>query len=357
MRCVKDRVIDRRGTTLVELTVAVAIVAAVFAAVMPLFAGIRNSADARWANLEMVQNARVLNEQLCRCLAAAGRVTAVSSDTDDDGYVQFEAADGVSYRCALGDDGWVRFGPVDDLSELIGPVDSLRFVCYDGNDLANPAAASEAVRLVTWEAGLRSEGSMTRGKTIRGACCLRVAAREEEVVATYDFASSRPGVDCFAFADQGEPQAPDSLAVPAKAVESRSIRRDRRRRRKTPRVSRSPMSSQFAQVRLAFEIDAGARRCGCDRRHMERPGPERPCYRPGRGGPLSLELRLFRVRTDPDRRRTRKRRSRSRAPASVLRPSTWEVRRARPSCCWSFPATRNGARRQTRCLRTMRRST
>ena len=66
-----DKLIGRRGTTIVELTVAVAIIATVFAAVMPLFAGIRNSAETRWANLEMIQNARVLNEQLCRYLAGA----------------------------------------------------------------------------------------------------------------------------------------------------------------------------------------------------------------------------------------------------------------------------------------------
>ena len=38
-----------RGTTLVELTVATALMATVFAAILPLFAGIRNSAEARWA--------------------------------------------------------------------------------------------------------------------------------------------------------------------------------------------------------------------------------------------------------------------------------------------------------------------
>jgi hypothetical protein len=170
----KDKTTNRRGTTIVELTVAVAIIATVFAAIMPLFAGVRNSAESRWAHLEMVQNARVLNEQLCRHLAAARRVTAAGADTSNDGYIQFEAADGVSYRCALGAAGDVEFGPVGDLSELVGPVDYLRFVCYDGSDLDHPAPTLDGVRLVTWEAGLRSTGPRTRDKIIRGACCLRV---------------------------------------------------------------------------------------------------------------------------------------------------------------------------------------
>jgi hypothetical protein len=175
MRCVKDKTTDRRGTTLVELTVAVAIMAVVFAAIMPLFAGIRNSADSRWAHLEMVQTARVLNEQLCRHLAAARRITAASAGTSDEGYIQFEAADGVTYRCALTAGGDVEFGPVGDLSALVGPVDYLRFVCYDGNDLAQPAPTPEGARLVTWEAGLRSAGVMARDKILRGACYLRAA--------------------------------------------------------------------------------------------------------------------------------------------------------------------------------------
>jgi len=257
MRYGKDRVIGPRGTTLVELTVAVAIVAVVFAAVMPLFAGIRNSADTRWANLEMVQNARVLNEQLCRCLAAAKRITAVSSGASESGYIEFETADGESCRCDLGEDGWVRFGPVGDLNALAGPLDSLRFVCYDGNDLDNPVVAPEAVRLVTWEAGLRSEGSMAHSKIVRGACGLRVAAHPEETVVPYDCATRRPGVNCFAFADQGETQAPDASSMPAKAVESdqyAAIGADDGKYH----VFQVSDESQFAQVRLAFEVEQEA---------------------------------------------------------------------------------------------------
>lgn len=259
MRCVKNRVVDPRGTTLVELTVAVAIVAVVFAAVMPLFAGVRNSADARWANLEMVQTARVLNEQLCRHLAAAHCVTAVSEQTSDEGHLQFEAADGTSYRCFLGADGWVRFGPADNPGELVGPVDALRFVCYDGDDLTHPAAVPGATRLVTWEARLRSSGSMTRGQIVRGACCLRIAAQGRadepgETVVTYDFATSEPGVNSFAFAEEGKPQIPDALSVPTLVVESDQydlISADDGK----SHVLAVSHGAEYAQVRLVFEIE------------------------------------------------------------------------------------------------------
>lgn len=170
----KDRTMGRRGTTIVELTVAVAIVATVFAAILPLFAGVRNNADVQWANLEMVQNARVLNDQLGRCLAGAGRIVAV-----DDGSIEFEVADGAIYRCELGTDGYIGFGPVGDLHELVGPVEFLRFVCYDAKDPGRPVQTPEEVRLVTWEAGLRSGGTLARDRIVRGACYLRVASHAE----------------------------------------------------------------------------------------------------------------------------------------------------------------------------------
>ena len=118
--CTSGNQAGPRGTTLVELTVATALMATVFAAIMPLFAGIRNSADARWAGLEMVQNARVLNEQLCRYLTQARRMVAFSASTDDSGYIEFEAQDGVVYRCAVGTRGYIEFGPVGKLVSLPG---------------------------------------------------------------------------------------------------------------------------------------------------------------------------------------------------------------------------------------------
>jgi type II secretory pathway pseudopilin PulG len=181
------RSMRQHGTTLVELTIAVAIMATVFTAVLPLFAGIRNSSEARWAGLEMVQNARVLNEFLCRHLAEARRVVGVSGPTDDRGYIEFETAAGTLCRCGVADGGDIEFGPVDagqgrtgseptpaPAGILAGPVEYLRFTCHDGNDLVRPAATAGQIRLVTWEVGWRSANRLTHGRTISGSCCLRV---------------------------------------------------------------------------------------------------------------------------------------------------------------------------------------
>ncbi len=254
---VEDKTTDRRGTTIVELTIAVAILATVFAAILPLFAGIRTSADTQWANLEMVQNARVLNEQLCRCLAGASRIAAVSSRTSDDGYIEFETADGTAYRCTLGTNGYIEFGPVGDLSELVGPVEYLHFAGYDGNDLSNPSQTADAIRFVTWEAALQSTGGQTRDKVIGGACYLRVGAGSgsgQESPATYGFATTEPGVDSFAFAGQGKSQVPEELGVPAVLVDSdryAAISTDDEQ----SLVEEVSDESQFAQFRATFQID------------------------------------------------------------------------------------------------------
>jgi len=171
----------------VELTVATAIMATIFAATMPLFVGIRHSTDTRWAHLEMLQNARVLNDHLSRYLAQAGRIVAVSASTDSAGYIECETDDGVVYRCAVGARGYVEFGPVGARQEagefprdrghlgvLAGPVEYLRFACYDDLDFHRPLETPDGVRLVTWEARLKSPGHLAPGKVVTGACCLRV---------------------------------------------------------------------------------------------------------------------------------------------------------------------------------------
>jgi type II secretory pathway pseudopilin PulG len=162
-----------RGTTVVELVIAMAILVIVLGAIVPVFAGIRNGSDAQQARAEMLQNARVLNEHLLRHLAQAKGIVGVSSPLVAAGYIEFEAADGSVCRYAVNVDGYVEFGPVGAGAELAGPLDCLRFACYDANDLVTPIEAGNRIRFVTWEATLRSHGRLTRDRVVNGACCLR----------------------------------------------------------------------------------------------------------------------------------------------------------------------------------------
>jgi len=245
----------QRGTTIVELTVAVAILAIVFAAIMPVFATIRDHAEAAGANSEMVQNARVLNEQLYRHLGQARRITAMSASTETDGYIEFEANDGALRRCQLGSSGCIEFGPPEDLCDLAGPVEYLTFVCYDGKDPSIQTAVPEHVRLVTWEARLRSAGTLTQDKTIRGACYLRVNGNvgTEEVAAAYDFATGRQGVDCFAFAGEGGIQAPTVPDTPSNPLSPGQYDAIEVQDGTFHEINVS-MEANYAQIRLVFQI-------------------------------------------------------------------------------------------------------
>ncbi len=211
---------NRRGTTLVELVVAMAILVIVLGAIVPVFAAIRSGSDTQRARVEMLQNARVLNEHVLRHLAQAKRIVGVSSPFETGGYIEFEAADGSICRYGVNADGYVEFGPVGAAGELAGPLDGLRFTCYDVNDLSKPIEIVGEIRFVTWEATLRSPGGPARDKAVNGACCLRAdgnASRAQMAVA-YDYAAQRQGAD--APGDGGRPGLPRGPDAPPDALNS-----------------------------------------------------------------------------------------------------------------------------------------
>jgi Tfp pilus assembly protein PilW len=71
-----------RGTTVLEMVVAMSILTVVFVATIPLFTAIRNSWDTRQADAEVVQNGRVVIEHLFRNLIKAVRIAEVSSSSE-----------------------------------------------------------------------------------------------------------------------------------------------------------------------------------------------------------------------------------------------------------------------------------
>jgi hypothetical protein len=133
------------------MIIALAIIAVVFAAMLPQFRNIQNSWDSKRANAEMIQNGRILTEYLNRYLAKAVRITDVSDPAEIDGYIEFLGADEVTYRCDIGTNEYIEFGPVGNLAELAGPVERLRFSCYTLNDLDNNTTVMSSVRFVKVE--------------------------------------------------------------------------------------------------------------------------------------------------------------------------------------------------------------
>ena len=244
------------GMTVVELVVAMALMVVVMGAVLPLLAGIRNGSDTQRAQSEMIQNGRVLNEHLLRHLGQAMRVVQVSAASETGGYIEFKDANGVTNRYGVGAGDYVQFGPAGDPSDLAGPVSSLQFVCYDANDLTVPTQQPAAIRLVTWEAILRSAGARTRDRSVSGACYLRANGNVlwESVTTTYDFATRQQGVEAMAFADEGRPQVPGDPDTPAPALEAGEY--DALELEDGDAHSVSAVSNlQYAQARFVFVLD------------------------------------------------------------------------------------------------------
>ena len=83
------RIKNKTGLTLVEMLLAFAIIALVFAAIVPQFRAIRNSWATSEAGAAIIQNGRVFAEHFSRNLSAAKYIVNVSAGSQINGYITF----------------------------------------------------------------------------------------------------------------------------------------------------------------------------------------------------------------------------------------------------------------------------
>ena len=169
----KTRDARRCAMTLIETIVSLAIMAIVFAVIVPQFAIMRNNWDSKQAAAETLQNGRILIDHLNRNLSKAVSITAVSDSSTADGYIQFLDNDGNNLRYEIVS-SYVQFGVVDSLSDLAGPVSQLQFSCYDACDLDTALSSpidTNTIRFV--EAQTTLTNSSGPDKTLMAAAYLR----------------------------------------------------------------------------------------------------------------------------------------------------------------------------------------
>jgi type II secretory pathway pseudopilin PulG len=170
-----------------EIVIALAIITIVFAAVLPQFRVILNGWDSRQANTEVIQNGRILVDQISRNLSKAVKITAVSSPSLTNGYIQFiaDVNDSNTYRYDIGTDNYVEYGLVGSLSGLAGPVSSLTFTCYDVCDLntpLSPVTDANVIRTVKIDATIINSDSSSQNKTFTAWANLRTNAYNGGIV-------------------------------------------------------------------------------------------------------------------------------------------------------------------------------
>ncbi len=147
-----------KGLTMMEMIISLAIIAVLFAVMLPQFKNIQNSWASKQATAEALQNGRILIDRLSRDLAKAAQITAVSDPCDTTGYIEFVGNDAITYRYEIGADNIVEFGPVGTLSDLAGPVSQLQFTCFDAQDLDTPITTVGDIRCVKVQTTLTNTG-------------------------------------------------------------------------------------------------------------------------------------------------------------------------------------------------------
>jgi hypothetical protein len=162
-----------------EVVIALALVTVIFAAVLPQLRLINNSWNSKQGGAEVLQNARVLTDHISRNLAKAVKITAVSSSSETNGYIEFEDNDGNDLRYDISPDGYVEFGPVGSLSDLAGPVSSLQFTCYSDSNFATSTTDANSIRLVNVQTTFPNPARLGQDKTFTTSVYLRTGERSD----------------------------------------------------------------------------------------------------------------------------------------------------------------------------------
>jgi len=166
-----------KALTLVEMVMALAMMGIVFTAIVPLFRQIRDGWDSKEGAAETLQNGRILTDHLYRNLSKAVRITAVSSSSELNGYIEFEDNDKENLRYDVNSTtNYVEYGSIGAISDLAGPVSHLQFLCYDPCDLDTPTMDPNSIRLVKVYTTLTNAALLGQDKTLIVSAYLRTNA-------------------------------------------------------------------------------------------------------------------------------------------------------------------------------------
>ena len=141
----------KKALTLVEMVISIVIMVLIITVFAPQLKTINDSWASKQANAEVLQNARVLVDQVNRSLSSADKITDVSDPCETNGYIEFEDNTGTAYRMDIAANNYIEFGPVGSPSELAGPVSQLKFSCYSKDNFTTPTTVADDIRFVKAE--------------------------------------------------------------------------------------------------------------------------------------------------------------------------------------------------------------
>lgn len=157
---------------MMEMVISLAIIAVVFAAILPQFRNIQNSWASRQGTLETLQNGRIIADFLTRNLATAKKITAVSDSATKNGFIEFEDENGDTFRFSLSKQNYVRFGEVGKLFDVGGPVEQLQFTCYALDDLDTPITDIDLISYVKVQTTVINPSSAAKNQTFTASAII-----------------------------------------------------------------------------------------------------------------------------------------------------------------------------------------
>ncbi len=167
------------------------LIMAVFA---PQLKTINDSWASKQANAELLQNARVLVDQINRSISSADKIIDVSDSTETNGYIEFKDNTGTTYRMDIAANNYIEFGPVGSLSDLAGPVSQLKITCYSKDDFTTPTTVANDIRFIKTEVIFPNPGP-GQDRTFMTSTYLRTNASSKVGMWKLDDASGLTAVD------------------------------------------------------------------------------------------------------------------------------------------------------------------
>lgn len=166
---------------MLEMVIAMGIIAVVFAAILPQFANIRNGWDLRQAKADILQNGRILINYLRDNLARATKIIDISGPADTNGYIEFEDNNGDIYRFSVSAGGYVQFGQPGNLYDIAGPVNQLQFTGYPLDDMATSTTDVDLIRFVNIETTLLDEKLTGRQQTFKSSVYIQTNGHATDI--------------------------------------------------------------------------------------------------------------------------------------------------------------------------------
>lgn len=250
----------KSGMTLVEMVISLSIITIIFAAILPLFGQIREGWESKQAGAETLQNGRILIDHVTRNLTKAVKITSVSDSAETDGYIEFENNDAETLRYDVNSiNNYIEYGPSGSLSDLAGPVDQLKFTCYDPCDLDTPITDVNSIRFVKVETIFTNTADANQNKTLTAAAYLRTNGNSgsgsgSTTQTTYDYYNRIQETNIFAYDGEDNVQVPASSATPSNALNS-SQYDDIEFDDGAFHTYSVPSNSKYAQMRFVILID------------------------------------------------------------------------------------------------------